>query len=149
MKHLCIQTCRSILFFILTCICFAPLAFAQEVTNGFATGTLESGLVQTASSTEDIHVDDADCDVASEDCSTPVSISVCPADALLCSDGSSVGRGGAHCAFAACPDEGGESAVPNILEKEIDKSHSYTELEAVPKETVFQRIWALCTNWFK
>lgn len=41
----------------------------------------------------------------------------CPADAMICPDGSSVGREGPNCEFAACPAE----PVPDDVQAQIDE----------------------------
>lgn len=55
-----------------------------------------------------------DCDDApiGGEAQGPDQTQACTDEAMLCSDGSAVGRTGPNCEFAACPDAGGDAAAP-------------------------------------
>ena len=49
--------------------------------------------------------------LSSKNITPPVGGQICPQDAKICSDGSSVGRTGPNCEFAACPSTAGYGTV--------------------------------------
>lgn len=167
MKYLYIETYGYAMYvaicFLLACMVSPVLA--QEVIS-VADETVTE-MSQDLSSSSEVHkgLKDILCDASKEDCSTPVSISVCTAEAKVCADGSTVGRTGPQCTFAACPEEVegfvGESheqvdegpvpqadkEVPVVME-EVEVIDEIQQAKGRTSPTLFQKILKFFTIWF-
>jgi hypothetical protein len=102
---------------ILTSLAFAVLALGCAGSSAPVTSPSSPADQVQPPQEETACLEGSDCDNNSEDMGGDVQTldgqTVCTADAMVCSDGSAVGRTGPNCEFAACPSEGGEASNPD------------------------------------